>query len=197
MQCFRIMGLPDKIIAFDELPQELVKGFEMIKADGFPRYWKRWLGEKKIVTKIPDEIDPITKKKIEYQPFTEEDSYFYLVDSTIKPSLEQWRRVEEFVRNNVPSDFRLMDRLEDMAKPLAPDKVSGVTLEPEDVVVVPIPKGDIGEDGKITKSHDEYYTCPEKGCNVEFETKRAFRMHTLKKHKKEPVYLQNRERRKG
>ena len=187
MQVFRLMGMPDKVIAFDELPEDLVKGFEMIKADGFPKYWKKWLGEKEITTKVPSELNPVTGQRRTFDPIVEKDSYFYLVDWNVKPVVEKWKEVESYVRDRVPSDFRLKDKLEDMALPLAPDKISGITLEPDDVVVIPIPKEVASAD--IAKKNEEKlaFRCEEKGCDREFDVRQGLRMHMMKKHRKEEV----------
>lgn len=184
MQVFRLMGMPDKIIAFDELPERLVKGFEQIKAEGFPKYWKKWMGEKEMVTKIPSELNPVTGERRTYEPFVEKDSYFYVVDWGIKPAIEKWKEIEGYVRNNVSSEFRLTDKLEDMAKPLAPDKISGITLEPDEVVIIPIPKELVGVSGQPLVE-EITFKCPEKGCDAEYEgkyAKNALHLHTLKKH---------------
>lgn len=192
MQVFRLMGMPDKIIAFDELPEELVKGFELIKAEGFPRYWKKWIGEREIVTPIPPEMNAITGERRTFPPIVEKDSYFYLVDWGIKTSVEKWKKIEEYVRNKVASDFRLTDKLEDMAKPLAPNKTEGITLEPDDVVVIPVPKE---APALITESKDKNVSrgtvrCEEKDCDREFDgayAQNALRMHMQKKHKKQEI----------
>lgn len=182
MQCFRLMGLPDKIIAFDELPEDLVKDFELVRADGFPKYWKNWMGEREIVHKIPSELNPVTGVRKTFDPFVEKDSYFYLVDWSLKPIAEKWRKVEEYVRQRVSPDFRLTDKLEDMAKPLAPDKTSGITLEPDEVVIIPLPK--VGESKIEIAIEHQSFKCDEPGCLAEFSGKQAVRMHRMKKHPK-------------
>lgn len=181
MQVFRLMGMPDKVIAFDELPEDLVKGFEMIKADGFPKYWKKWLGEREVITRIAPELNPVTGQRRTFEPIVEKDSYFYLVDWNLKPVVEKWKELESYVRAKVPSDFRLTDKLEDMAKPLAADKVAGISLEPDDVVVIPIPK-----EARLASIKNEtvMYKCEEPGCDREFDHKNGVRLHTMKKHPK-------------
>ena len=195
-QVFRLMGLPDKIIAFDELPEDLVKGFEMIKAEGFPKAWKTWMGEREITIKIPSELNPVTGQRRIFEPVVEKDSYFYLVDWNVKPVVEKWKQIEEYVRAKVPTEFRLTDKLEDMAKPLAPDKVSGITLEPDEVVVIPIPKETkvvteikprqvVKETPLIQvvqKEQRAKIKCGEPGCDREFDDGRGIRLHKMKKH---------------
>lgn len=188
MQCFRFMGMPDKVLAFDELPEDLVRGFEMCKAEGFPKYWKNWLGKKKVTISIPSELNPVTGQRTKYEPIVEEDSYFYLVDSNVKPVMEKWKEIEDYVRRVVPTEFRLTDKLEDMAKPLAPNKTEGINLEPDDVVVIPIPKGA----PEVVKQNEPtvMYKCDAPGCEKEYDDKRAIRMHKMKAHpepKKEEV----------
>lgn len=185
MQCFRLMGMPDKVIAFDELPEKLLQGFEMITADGFPRHWKEWLGKKKRTIKIPPEKDLLTGQVRYYDPILEEDSYFYVVDWNLNPVVEKWKEVCDYVRQNIPKDVRLMDKLEDMALPLAANKMDGVTLEPEDVVVIPLPKAIapiITAAEKQAAAPTDIYSCEEKDCNKAFDSKQGLRFHKTKKH---------------
>jgi hypothetical protein len=195
MQVFRIMGLPDKVIAFDELPERFLAGFEMIRADGFPRHWKEFLGKRKKITPIPPEKDLLTGQVRRFDPIVEEDSFFFLVDKQIGPSIERWKEVCDFLRQHVDKEIRLRENIEDMALPLAPDKTSSVTLEPEDVPIVPIPleyqeKGTQEspkvEERKPTEIFD--VKCDE--CKAEYtgpHAKQALRMHKMKKHSKEKV----------
>ncbi len=187
MQVFRLMGMPDKVIAFDELPEDLVKGFEMIRADGFPRHWKEWLGTKKKITPIPPEKDFLTGGVRKFDPIIEEANFFYLVDYMLQPIVEKWQVVCDYVRQHVDKDVRLMDKIDDMALPLAPDKSSSVTLEPEEVVVIPLPR-----DAKIEEKPEapDFIKCDEPGCISEYSgkfAKQALRMHKQKKHAKEKV----------
>lgn len=179
MQVFRIMGMPDKIIAFDELPERLLEGFELNKADGFPRHWKEFLGKKKRKIPIPPEKDFLTGQVRRFDPIIEEDYYFYLVDMLVNPVIERWKDVCEYVKQNVKDDFRLKEKIEDMAVPLASNKTDGVTLEPEDVVIIPLKK----ELEKLIiekKAEPVGVKCSQ--CDKEFDDKRGLRMHTMKKH---------------
>ncbi len=204
MQVFRLVGLPDKIIAFDELPEEMVKGFEDCRAEGFPKAWKKWMGEREIVTPIPSELNPVTGVRRTFDPYVEKDSFFYKVDWDIKPMVERWEKIEKYARDHVKTEFRLTDKLEDMAKPLAPDKISGITLDPEDVIVIPIPKEVLLVDPKDPKepaqpelpikeepeketSKETELMCPH--CKETFEgsyAKNSLRFH-MRKHEKEKV----------
>ena len=141
MQAFRLMGMPDKIIAFDELPENLVTGFEMREPIGPAfRSWREWLGKKKRVTKISPERDPFTQQMRIFQPIVEMGNYFYIMDETLNADRERWEAICDYVRRNAPTDFRLKDKIEDMAIPLAPDVRSDVTIEPEEIVIIPLPK---------------------------------------------------------
>lgn len=196
MQIFRLMGMPDKVIAFDELPERLVQGFEMCKADGFPRHWKEWMGKKKRMINIPPEKDFLTGQIRRFPPIIEEESFFYLVDWTIKPIEEKWQEVCDFVRQHVSKDVRLMDNIVDMAKPLAPDKLQALTLEPEEVPIILIP---IQYQEKIEEEPEQKVlqrTIPEKkevvhcdieGCKAEFKDKRGIYLHKRHKHKPEAI----------
>jgi hypothetical protein len=186
MQVFRLMNMPDRVIAFDELPEDMVKHFEMCRPDGFPRHWKEWLGKKKKVTVIPPEKDPLTGLVRRFDPIVEEGPFFYLVDWTLGNDEEKWKEISDYVRQNVSKEFRLMDKLEDMAQPLAANKTDGVTLEPEEVVVIPLPKVDAKvEAPKQNEAKTEFAVkCDEGDCKGEFKNKQALRMHKMKRHPK-------------
>lgn len=197
MQCFRLMNLPDRVIAFDELPEELVRSFEMCRADGFPRHWKEWLGKKKKITPIPPEKDFLTGQVRRFDPIVEEDSFFYLVDWNIQPQVEKWQEVCDYIRSHVDRETRLMEKITDMAVKLAPNKTDGVSLEPEDVPVIKIirdvlvsPAGAKIEPpaNKAKESKESIVVkCDEEGCKFESEgayAKNAVRMHKAKRHPK-------------
>lgn len=198
MQVFRLMGMPDAVIAFDELPEALVQGFEMIPADGFPRHWKEWMGKKVKRIQIPPEKDLLTGQVRRFDPIVEENHFFYVVDWMINPVVEKWQAVCDYVKQNVSSDFRLKDNIVEMALPLAPDKISPISLEPEDVVVIPFPKVDQKAtlilpstvEPKKTSVENKIAKCTEEGCIAEYEgayAKNALRMHSSKKHPKKAV----------
>jgi len=191
------MGMPDKVIAFDGLPKRFLEGFELCRADGFPRHWKEWLGKTEKITKIPPDKDFLTGAVRKYDPIVEEDYYFYMVDWTVNPVVEKWKELCEFVRTHVAKDVRLKEKIEDMALPLAPNKSDGINLEPEDVVVIPIPEEFQEKSVKMVlpPSHmtapapePEWHKCEEPGCTYQAEGsywKNSMRFHITKKHKKE------------
>lgn len=207
MQVFRLMNLPDRVIAFDELPESLVEGFEMCNADGFPRHWKEWLGKKKRYIKIPPEKDYLTGQVRRFDPIVEEDSYFYLVDWNVQPIVDKWQDVCSYVRSHVDKETRLMDKITDMAVKLAPNKSDGVTLEPEDVPVIKIiqdvslvdskgseisvKKSEEKSDPKKVKVNpraDQVIKCEEPGCDYEAKgsyAKNSVRFHVNKMHAKQ------------
>lgn len=199
MQVFRLMSLPDKVIAFDSLPDRLLSGIELCRAEGFPRHWKEFLGriEKKIP--IPPEKDLLTGQVRYFDPIIDNDAFFYLIDQSINQSSDRWKEICDFVRRVVPKDFRLLDKIDDMALPLAANKTDGVTLEPEDVVIIPIPlefqeKAPklVNKNGSEIKKEENLNAlkCTEPGCKSEFEgayARNSLRMHTLKKHKEKVV----------
>ncbi len=198
-QVFRLMGGPDRIIAFDSLPDRLLEGFELCEAAGFPRHWKEWMGKTKRFIKIPPEKDFLTGQVRRFEPIVEEDSYFYLVDWNLRPVAERWDNICDFVKRVVPKEFRLKENIGAMALPLAANTSDGVTLEPEDVVIIPIPleyqeKSDkivepIAGEKNVLRGNDDpqIVKCQEAGCTSEFEgkhAKNALRMHAMKKHPK-------------
>lgn len=192
MQVFRLMGMPDKVLAFEELPERFLAGLDMTRADGFPRHWKEWMGKRKRITRIPPERNPLTGEVRTYQPIVEEDHFFYLVDWNIRVQEDRWKEITDYVRLHAPQDMRIPEKLDDMAKPLAKDKLESVSLEPEEVVVIQIPKEAaplVGSNGIELKSEvvpsGAMYPCEEsKDCNAEFPSKPALRMHIMRKHPK-------------
>lgn len=188
MQVFRLMGLPDKVIAFESLPKRLLSGFEMNRADGFPRHWKEWMGKTERIVTVPPEKDPLTGAVRRFDPIIETDHFFYLVDWNLKPVEEKWNEICDFVRQHVDKETRLKENLNDMALPLAPNKTDSVTLEPEDVVVIPIPIEYQEKDGEKSAPPVQALSvkCLEPGCTSSFEgqyARNALRMHAQRKHK--------------
>ena len=196
MEVFRLMGMPDKVIGFDSLPADILRGFELCRAEGFPRHWKDFLGKKTITIPIPPERDQLTGTVKRFDPIIDEDSFFYLVDWTSNPSTEAWKSLCAYVHQNVDKDFRVKEKIEDMAIPLASNQTEGVTLEPEDMVVIPLPKEEkkiIAEKpvkndapAKTTEASKNVLKCPDAGCNYEAEgsyAKTSLRFHIQKKHK--------------
>ena len=195
-QCFRLMGMPDKVLAFDELPDHLLAGLDMTKADGFPRHWKEWLGKSKRTMRIPPERNPLTGEVRTYKPIEEEDYFFYLIDWNIRSQEDRWKEITAYVKANAPSDMRISEKLEDMAVPLAKDKMEAVSLEPEQTPVIPLNKSVVVSDtpketkGPETSVKNNILKCEEKGCTSEFDKPRGLRMHNMKKHPKpisEPI----------
>jgi len=195
MDVFRLMSMPDRVIAFEGLPENLLKGFELCRAEGFPRHWKEWMGKKTRTIPIPPEKDIMTGAVRRFDPIEDTDCFFYLVDQTSNPSMEAWKMVCDFVRQNVSKEFRLKEKIDDMALPLAANKSDGVTLEPEDVVVIPIPRAIelVTESGAPLKKESikadepvKVLKCEVPGCTAEFEgsyAKNSMRWHVQKKHK--------------
>lgn len=185
-QVFRLMGMPDKVIAFDELPEDLVAPFEMHACNKLPREWRDFIGTRDKHIKIKPEFDPLTRQWVKFPELVERAPYAYLVDIESGPNREAWANVEDYVKRNAPKDFRLMDKIADMAKKMANDEHSELNLEVEDVVVIPLPKPvkeDIGTTETIIVKEPEMFACDK--CERKFEKKQALRMHQMKKHSEE------------
>jgi len=128
MQVFKLVlpGEPDRIIAFDELPDDLVKPLRRGPIEGFPRYWRKWFE---------------TEAK---HDFKKDPKPFYILDyKFINKDKETWGKIQEYCRKMTPDGFRLMDQLELMGKHLAPDSTSELTLDPDDIPIVPLHKVEI------------------------------------------------------
>ena len=123
MQVFKLVlpGMCDRIIAFNQLPKDLYQGLKRGPVDGLPRYWRRWF-----------------EQDLKHD-FKKEPMPFYVLDYMfVNSDKEKWGMITEYARKMCPDDFRLMDKLEEMAKPLAVNPQAEVSLEPEDVPVVPL-----------------------------------------------------------
>lgn len=198
MQVFRLMGMPDKVIAFDELPKEYLEGLEMCDCTKLGRSWREFVGKVERVIKIKPEMDPITRQMLTFPAIKETAPFAYLIDWEINHDKERWGAIVEYVRRNAPVSWKqkdstgqevsikMMDDLEKMAKPLARDAHSELDLEPEDVLIVPLPKsGAIEEkEGPTVEIDKKEYKCPD--CEKIFDSKQGMLVHRRKKHA-EPV----------
>lgn len=122
MQVFRLVdpGRVDRVIAFDSLPEAMLSNLKRGTINGLPSNWYQYMG----VKRGDNGAMP-----------------FYVVDfRTINRDKEKWQEIGNYVRRSTHKDFRLLDKLEDMAKPMSVDSYSSLDLEPEDIPVVPIVK---------------------------------------------------------
>ena len=152
-QVVRFMDMPDKVIAFEGLPEELLNEFEMLNCSKLPRHWRDFIGTRERIVKIKPERDPYTGKMSENTIVKETAPFCWVVDREINKDKEAWRVVESYVKRNAPKDFRLTDPIVEietgkstMAKPMANDANSELSLEPEDVVIIPL-------DGTVSKDN--------------------------------------------
>lgn len=114
MQLIRLVkpGTVDRVLAIDSLPQRLLTGIDQgdPKNMKFPKDWvSLW---------------PV---------------HYCLDYIRVNKDKERWSEIQQFVRRTVDPSFRLLDKLEDMAKPLAPDAKQALSLDAVDVPVIPIP----------------------------------------------------------
>lgn len=144
-QCFKLVeaGFVDKVILFDTLPDHLVKGIRTRELSGFPRSWARWLASvdsTRDVIKTETTRTPDGNYKYSYTPIGREPCFFTLEYKDINADKDFWRLISEYVRQVVGQEVRLKEKIEDMARPLAPDGRAPLDLEPEDVPIIPLPK---------------------------------------------------------
>lgn len=200
MQVIRLIhpGHVDKVMAFDSLPEELVKGLRPVFPNGFPRHWKAWLKEVGSRAKV---VHTINKEEVE----KEEECFFGIEYLTVNRDKERWQEIVSHVRRTCDASIRLLDKFEDMAKPLAPDAYQPLDLEPEDVPVISLKKTlilkdieepvaqKIKQEPVVIKTEEEPvkkdFVC--ETCNREFPKKVAYVMHTRYAHKlKEKAVVQ-------
>lgn len=135
MQVFRLVnpGYVDKMIAFDSLPKRLLQGLKMKELDGYPRYWKAWLkdnGATRRVKRWSAEVDQYVEI---------DESFTYMIDTLINEDKEKWQAITNYVRRAVDLSVRLLDKIDDMAVRVAKDSYSELSLEPEQVPIIPVP----------------------------------------------------------
>lgn len=198
MQVFRLVksGVVDKVIAFDELPKRLLDDVEMHLASGLPRHWRDFIGKQTKYTPPQPDKNAITGKVEMVGERTDVGPYCYVLYYTeINKDIQRWQEISNFVRRAVSLQFRLMDKLEDMALAFAPDAASEIKLEPEALeengAIIPIPlelqeKGPavLDKNGKEVRPEPPTEESPFKceKCNKAFKNERAVRMHTFKAH---------------
>lgn len=157
MQIFKLVdgGHVDKVIGFDTLPNELMKGVRYRVADGFPKHWKTWL---KDVGSMGDFYvnynDPENKDKIVKSEKYKEPVFFVLDYKMVNRDKERWQEIVNFVRRNCDPSIRLLDKFEDMAKSLAASASNQLELEPEEVPVIQLNKTVLRDDGGIVTGAD-------------------------------------------
>lgn len=120
VQVFRLVdpGRVDRVIAFDELPENIMRGITRGSANGLPKSWHDYLG----VKKGDDKALP-----------------FYVLDfRTLNRDKEKWQEIGNYVRRSTDKEVRLLDNLYDMAKQMSTDSYSSLELDPDDITIIPI-----------------------------------------------------------
>lgn len=182
-QVFRLMDMPDKVIAFDELPEDLLAGLEMCDCSRLPKEWRDFIGIREKITRIPPDRDPLTGQVRRYEPIVQKGPYAFLVDRELNQDKDRWQEIKSYVMRNAPKDFRLKDNLDDMAKPMGRDANSEFDLEVQDVVVIPLQKvsePSEPEAATVSLSPKEIFKCAD--CEKEFTAKQGLKMHRMKRH---------------
>lgn len=112
MQIIKLVkaGFPDSLIGFDSLPEGLIQRCDKASMAGYPKHWNK-LGA----------------------------SFHALEYTSVNKDIEIWQGICAFVKRVVDPSFRLLDNLANMAVPCAPSSKEQVSIEPEDVKIIPIP----------------------------------------------------------
>jgi hypothetical protein len=144
MQAFKLVngGFVDRVIVFDSLPDRLLKNVRTREIAGFPRAWGRWLGEigsTRPVFKTETVQHPDRSYTFKYTPVGKEPCFFVLEYTDLNADKDRWREICEYLRLNVGPEVRLKEKIEDMARPLAPNSTSQLDVEPEDIPVIHVP----------------------------------------------------------
>lgn len=144
MQCFKLVngGFVDKVIVFDALPERLTKNIKTKEAAGFPRAWAKWLasiGSMRPVYKTETSVDLARNWTFKKTPIGMEPCFFVLEYTDTNADKQAWREICEYLRLNVGPEVRLKEKVEDMAIQLAANPTLPLSVEPEDIPVIPVP----------------------------------------------------------
>jgi hypothetical protein len=136
-------GFVDRLIVFDELPERLLQGIKTREVAGLPRSWAKWMieiGSLRPVFKTETFVDAARNYTFKYTPIGKEPCFFVLEYQDINSDKDAWHLISEYVRMNVGSEIRLREKLEDMAIQMAPTPKDALSIEPEDIPVIPLPR---------------------------------------------------------
>ncbi len=136
MQVLRLVdpGYVDRMIAFDTLPASLFRGVRMKDLEGYPRHWKNWLKDHNAIRVVKRWNEDLGK------PVEVEETFTYILDyKFINDDKQKWQEITNYIRKAVDLKIRLLDKIEDMAVPVAKDAHSELGIEPENVPIIPIP----------------------------------------------------------
>lgn len=144
MQCFKLVnaGFVDKVIVFDSLPERLFKNVRTRACEGFPRAWAKWLseiGSVQTVYQTETEVDLARNYKFKKTPIGKEPCFFVLEYTDVNADKEAWRHICDHIRQYVGPEVRLKEKIEDMALAMAPDSYKPLSIEIEDIPVIPVP----------------------------------------------------------
>lgn len=143
-QCFKLVngGFVDKVIVFDELPERLIQGVRTCAADGFPRAWAKWLGSigsVRPVFRTETNVDLARNWTFKKTPIGQEPCFFILDYTDLNADKQRWREICEHLRANVGPEVRLKEKIEEMALAFAANPTQPLSIEPEDIPVIPVP----------------------------------------------------------
>ncbi len=142
-QCFKLVngGFVDKVIVFDSLPARLYKNVRTRETAGFPRSWAKWLasiGSTRTVFQTSTTVDLARNWTFKHTPIGQEPCFFVLEYTDVNSDKEAWRNICEYLRQNVGPETRMKEKIEEMAIALAPNSTSQLSVEPEDIPVIPV-----------------------------------------------------------
>lgn len=147
MQVVRLVneGSVDKVIAFNEIPEEFFRGAERYSPEDGEMDGD-WINFSKtsVSRVLPNKmLERDENGKISLH----EESVHFVLDYLDKNNdIDRWSKIKAYVQKNVPRDFRLMDNIENMAMPLSRDSYSDLSLKVRkpntdgNIQVVPIQK---------------------------------------------------------
>lgn len=144
MQCFKLVNsdFVDRVLVFDSLPKRFLANVETRAADGFPRAWAKWLASiesTRTVYSTETSVDLARNYTFKKTPMGQEPCFFVLNYLDLNADKQRWREISEYIRMNVGPEVRLKEKLEDMAIALAGNPTLPLSIEPDEVPVLPVP----------------------------------------------------------
>lgn len=139
LQVIRLVspGRVDKFIAFNELPRRFLTGVRK-RDESATRGLRDFLKEKGSIERKVNKVKGFDHEGYDDVEFSFPFTYF-LEYQMVNADKDKWIDIVSYLRRVVDPNVRLMDHIEDMAKPCANDSYTEFSLEGSEIPVIPVP----------------------------------------------------------